>query len=204
LYRPATIKQIQYVKTKYNIPDNYLLHVGRIDKKKNLPTLVEAFAQVKSQERKFVNLKLVIVGGVYYKSQDDTLIPTIKRLNLNKDVIFTGNISDEDLPAIYSCSRAFVYPSLHEGFGLVAVEAIACGTPVIAHKSGGVEEAVGSAAILLDIIDKESLSDSIIQVLNDDNLRKSMVEAGLEQARKYNQESIANKTLDLYLSLNVS
>jgi glycosyltransferase involved in cell wall biosynthesis len=197
-YKPIDEEHIRLARSKYKLPENYILHVGRIDRKKNLSLLVDAFARVKVHQRLDGNLKLVLVGEVYYKSQDESIQPTIDRLGLRDDVIFTGNIPDEDLPAVYSGARIFISPSLHEGFGLVAVEAISCGTPVIAHNSGGVEEALGSAALLLDEINIESLTEAMLRYLSDEDLQNRITEAGLVQAKKFNREINALQTLNLY------
>lgn len=197
-FKPESEARIQAVKGKYSLPDSYLLHVGRIDKKKNLTSLVEAFSRIKSLSHNSRDLKLIMVGEIYYKSQDDYLEPAIERFGLGNDVIFTGSIPDDDLPAVYSGAQIFVYPSLHEGFGLVAVEAIACGTPVIAHKSGGVEEAVGSAACLLDDLSVEALVDAIERLLNDVDYRHLLIDTGINQAKKFSREKNARQTLDLY------
>ena len=116
--------------------------MGRIDLKKKLTLLVEAFALAKNIGGSGFTDSLVLVGEVYQKSQDQSLLPTIERLGLSKEVIFTGGVPDVDLPAIYTGANVTVSASIHEGFGLSAVESLACGTPLIAYQAGALQEVV--------------------------------------------------------------
>ncbi len=197
-FKPATSGEINQAREKYHLLDSYVLHVGRIDLKKKLTLLVEAFAQAKTTSRSNSMDRLVLVGEVYPKSQDDDLEPTIERLGLTKDVIFLGRVPDADLPAIISGAKVAVSASIHEGFGLAAVEALACGTPLVAYKAGALQEAVGDAALLIDSLDQDSLANALIKISDEPELRNELSQKGLLRAQMYQSERNARQTLQLY------
>jgi len=197
-FKPASLIEIAHVREKYQLPENYILHVGRIDLKKKLTLLVEAFALAKKIGGSGFTNCLVLVGEVYPKSQDETLLPTIERLGLMKEVIFTGGIPNDDLPAIMTGAKVAVSASVHEGFGLAPVEAMACGTPVIAYQAGALQEVLGDAAILLNTLDKESIANAILQLIQEPDLHIKLCQKGKIQAKQYQSEQNARQTLQLY------
>jgi glycosyltransferase involved in cell wall biosynthesis len=197
-FHPASDAEIELVRQKYNLPEGYIVHVGRIDRKKNLSLLVEAFAMVKGLSGTDFKDKLVLVGEIYNKSQDTDLLPTISRLGVSDDVLFTDRIPDQDLPPIISGAKAAVSASIHEGFGLAAVETLACGTPLIAYKAGALQEAVGDAALLLNVLDCQSLASAMKKINEEPELRKYLSEKGLVRASKYQRSYTANQTLSIY------
>jgi glycosyltransferase involved in cell wall biosynthesis len=117
---------------------------------------------------------------------------------MKEKVIFTGRAPDADLPAIYSGALAAVFPSLHEGFGLTPLEALACGIPLITHRAGAVQEAVGDAAIILERLSVDDLAQAIIRVVQDVDLRQELRRCGIERAAKYQREKNARETIALY------
>jgi glycosyltransferase involved in cell wall biosynthesis len=197
-FHPSSTAEIESVRHKYNLPESFIVHVGRIDRKKNLSLLVEAFAMVKRLSGADFKDKLVLVGEIYYKSQDMDLLPTIKRLGLSDDVLFTNRVPDEDLPPIITGAKVAVSASIHEGFGLAAVEALACGTPLIAYKAGALQEAVGDAALLLDRLDCDSLTTALMKINQNTELGIKLKEKGLIRAARYHCRFTANETLKLY------
>jgi len=195
-FRPAPTENILHVLDRYNIPDRYIIHVGRIDKKKNLTMLVRAFARY--LDRNLSDVNLVLVGEDYAKSLDTKLRPTIKELGLEEKVIFTGKVPDDDLPALYSGAFATVFPSIHEGFGLAPIEAMACGCPVIGHSAGAFKEVAGDSALILDSIGIESLADGLSQIIEDNMLRQELQERGILRAANFKPDQTASQTLQLY------
>src|SRR3989304_1180959 len=147
IFTPARQEDIDCMREKYRLQGEYFLHVGRIDKKKNTSVLVEAFGKLLTLNDFHANL--VLVGQDYKKSPDNILLNVIERLGIQDRVIFTGFVPDNDLPKIYSGAISCVFPSIHEGFGLFALEAMACGVPLIVNKAGALEEVVGDAGIVL-------------------------------------------------------
>lgn len=195
-FKPVPKHIADGVLSRYDLPRDYFIHVGRIDRKKNLTMLVRAFHRFKLKTSQ--PTKLVLVGEVYPKSPDPELIPTIEALDLKNEIIFTGRIPDQDLPALYSQARVTLFPSLHEGFGLAPIEAMACGSPVIGHKAGAFVEAAGDAAMILDHISEEDLAEALITLNKDEKMRKELSDRGLERARHFRKEFSARQTLDLY------
>lgn len=194
--RPATLNEIQNVKRKYNLPSNYIITVGRIDMKKNLTSLIKAFALIK--DRIDPSIKIVLVGEVYKKSNDKALIPTIERFGLIDKVMFTGRVPDDDLSALYSGALVCAFPSLHEGFGLVALEAMACGTPLITHNSSAIVEVIGESGIKINAGNIYELGSALERVIGDEKLRENLHNAGIAQAKKFDWERSAEQTIESY------
>jgi glycosyltransferase involved in cell wall biosynthesis len=139
---------------------------------------------------------LVLVGklGWAYESIFDLL----EELRLETDVIVLGHILRADLPALYNLADLFVYPSFYEGFGLPPLEAMACGTPVIASCSSCFPEILGEAAILIDPNDVSGLSEKMYIMITDSVLRARYIERGLERAGLFSWERVARETLQIY------
>ncbi len=196
IFKRVDQDDIVKARQKYQLPDQYFLHVGRIDKKKNLALLVEAFYKF-SQEENFSG-QLVLVGQEYKKSPDNKLYEVINMLKIKDKVLFTGFIPDEDLPAIYGGAIACVFPSIHEGFGLFALEAMACGTPLIVNKAGALEEIVGDAGMVMPECNLENLVNSIRELYVNEDLRNRMREQGLSRAQKFSWKQAASQLINLY------
>lgn len=193
-FRPIRSKAIlAKVQKKYFTGKNYLLHVGTLEPRKNLPFLVRAYALA---VREGIDAKLVITGkkGWYYEG----LFRLVDELHLNDKVIFTGYVAEYDLPALYSGARTFVFPSIYEGFGLPPLEAMACGTPVISSNTSSLPEVIDKAGILLPPKDERLWAKNIFKVLKDSRLAKTLSEMGLRQARKFSWEETARKTIEVY------
>jgi glycosyltransferase involved in cell wall biosynthesis len=122
----------------------------------------------------------------------------VKRQRWADDVILTGYVADEDLPRLYRAARAFVYPSLFEGFGLPPLEAMACGTPVVTSDVSSLPEVTGAAALLIDPTDERALANALIEIVNNESLRAELREKGVAQAKKFTWRDAAEKTLRLY------
>jgi len=201
-YKPASAEEIHRVRSRYDLPEEFILHVGSISPKKNLPTLVRAFERLK---RAGYPGALVLVGRVYRSGQDSVLLAEIEASKERGSITLTGPVPDEDLPALYSAARVFAFPSLHEGFGLVALEAIACGTPVVASRTTAVVEVLADAGTFVESPrDDEEMARHLSRLLSDDDLRQEMRARGLERARRYSGAEVARRTLDLYQRLVIS
>lgn len=179
---------------KYSIHSPFILTVGVIQPRKNLRRLLEALAKLKGIRQS--DHKLVIVGKYGWK--ETKLGRRVEELGLAEDVIFTGYVPHEDLPAFYNAADAFVYPSVYEGFGLPPLEAMACGTPVIAGNRSSLPEVVGEAGVMVDPYDPDAFADAMAKVLAGESLRSEMSARGLEQAKKFSWDNMARETLAVY------
>ena len=192
-FKPLDHEEINEVKQRYKLDFPFILYVGTLEQRKNIPTLIKAFYKLKKDETK---QKLVIAGGKGWKYKE--IFETIDKLNLQKDVIFTGYVLDEDLPALYNAADLFVYPSLYEGFGLPPLESMACGTPVITSNTSSLPEVVGDAGIMVDPYDVDRLADAMHKVLSNEELREDMIKRGLERAKMFSWDKTARETLRVY------
>lgn len=189
--------QLSNFRQRYQLPAQYILFVGILAKKKNLPTLLRAFALLRAHRLDAPDL--VIVGRRYAQSEEKDLAKLIDHLGLNRSVHLVGSVPDEDLPMFYNASSVFVLPSLHEGFGIPCLEAMACGVPVITTNRGALPEIVRDAALVLsDPMDANGLKDAIECLLYDENLRREMILRGLQRASAFSWEKSAQKMTAIY------
>lgn len=182
------------IRTKYSLPDSYILTVGAIEERKNQMLIVKSLHQNK------LDLPLIIVGKSVGSWQRDMELQ-ISKLGLSNQVHFLNDVPNEDLPAIYQCSSLFVYPSLYEGFGIPLLEALNSGIPVISSRGSCLEEAGGPGSLYIDPNDSEELAMAIKLVLFDTERRKQMILAGYDHADLFSDKNIADKVNDVYLSL---
>jgi glycosyltransferase involved in cell wall biosynthesis len=194
-YKPIKNKEHirDELKREYNIDYPFILFVGTLEKRKNVPILLKSFYKLKKSK---LNHKLVIVGGKGWKYT--RIFDLIEGLNLENDVIFTDYVSDEYLVKLYNAADLFVYPSLYEGFGLPPLEAMACGCPVITSNTSSLPEVVGDAGVMVDPNDIDSLTESMIKILTDNEYREEMGRKSLERAHMFSWKKTAEETWDVY------
>jgi glycosyltransferase involved in cell wall biosynthesis len=177
----------------YEINGVFILYLGRLQGRKNLARVVEAYARVRAAG---LPHKLVLAGK--RDSLFDPVLARIRELNIADDVVLPGYVAAEDVPLFYSAAEVFIYPSLFEGFGLPVVEAMACGTPVITSQGSSLEEVAGDAALLVDPLSEDSIAKALLQILQDDQMRVRLRQAGLERSQFFNFEKTARQTMDVY------
>ncbi len=184
------------VRRRYGLSDRYILYLGGFDCRKNVATLLRAFARL----RRPADLKLAIAGRL--PERDTPFFPDPRRLakelGIEEWVAFIGWVAEEDKPALYSGAVAFVFPSLYEGFGLPPLEAMACGAPVIASDRASLPEVVGQGGLLVDPTDVDGLAAAMERLLTDEGLRAELGERALVQAAKFRWEKTARETLAVY------
>ena len=174
--------------------DERVRFVGTVEPRKNLLTLVRAFEQILRQTSH--RPQLVVAGAAGWLM--DELFAVVKQSPVSDRLLLTGYLDDEDLRALYSSCRVFVYPSIYEGFGFPPLEAMACGAPVIASNIATFQETLGSAAHLVDPNDVDAIARSIVEILEDEGRRRALSRRGLEHAGKFSWERTAQMTLDVY------
>lgn len=182
-------------KYKIDEDDRVVLYVGAEDSRKNIHFLVNSFNKLKHKLQKVKLLKVGLPNDVGVRGK---LLKHIEALNLQKDVIFTGHVSESELAEIYNAVDLFVFPSLYEGFGMPPLEAMACGTPVITSNTSSLPEVVGEAAITVDPYDINKFAEQMYEVLTNEGLREDMIKMGLERAKVFNWGNSAKKTLKVY------
>lgn len=171
------------------IKEPYIFYVGNAHPHKNVKGLIKVFLKLKID---YPNLKLVLSGGDHYFWQK------IKSEYQQKNIIFTGFISDQEMVGLYKNAKCFVMPSLEEGFGIPLLEAMAVGCPVVSSNAGSLPEVGGDAAIYFNPNDTDDMVDKIFQVLNNEGLRKSLIEKGKKRVKQFSWEKLAKQTLEVY------
>lgn len=193
-YRPITDEALlAEVRRRYSLPRRFILHVGTLEPRKNLPRLMEALAAISTQER---DVRLVLVGGKGWLYQD--IFDTVDRLGLGERVVFPGYVAEADLPAVYNLATVVAYPSLYEGFGIPPLEAMACGVPVVCSNSSSLPEVVGDAALQIAPEDSDGLAAALLSALNNEDMRRHMRQRGLERARLFTWPAAAARLLEAY------
>jgi glycosyltransferase involved in cell wall biosynthesis len=181
------------VRERFGLDGPYVLCVGALQPRKNVPRAVEAFARLGPAAQ---DCALVVAGGDRRGRAE--VLDTVQRVRLNGRVHLLGHVDEDDLPALYSGARALVFPSLYEGFGLPALEAMACGTPVVASRTTGLAEAVGDAGLTVDPRSADDLAEALARALTDDALRERLIAAGKARAAAFSWARTARSTADVY------
>lgn len=193
---PEKIEAKKILEESYGIIQPYILDVSRLDPHKNIETLIDAFFILKQKHG--IPHKLVIVGGKHLPAYSRLIEDKIADLSLNQDIIIAPYIEEKDLPAVYNLAEVLAFPSLIEGFGLPLVEAMKCGTPVIASDIPVMKEVTSGAAMLTDPFNAELLADRILAILNNPQLRRELVEKGLRRAGDFSWQKTAANFLKIY------
>lgn len=173
---------------------SYFLFVGALKKTKNIPRILEAFAQFLRQNKKKDYLFIFAGGDLWL---DDKIAPTIEKLGLKDKIKFLGFVPQKDLPALYRGAVAFVSPSLYEGFGLTLVEAMACGCPVICGNAGSQPEVVGSAGLQVNPKRVSEISSAMSYLVSSPALRQKLTRAGLARAKTFSWRKFSEKVLEI-------
>lgn len=179
----------QKARKQSNIKRPYIFYVGNAHPHKNVEGLIESFLKIKE---KHTDLKLVLAGSDHYFWQ------RIKKEFQHEDIIFTGQISDEELVSFYKNAECFVMPSYEEGFGIPILEAMSCKCPVVASKAGALPEVGADAAIYFDPGDKGEMCEKIDIVLKSEETRKTLIVKGLKRYKEFSWEKLTEQTLEVY------
>jgi glycosyltransferase involved in cell wall biosynthesis len=182
--------QLATVRERYGLPGTYVIHVGTYQPRKNLSTLLEAFAVVAG---KHTDVHLALVGKRGWL--DQPLFEKARQLGIEPRVHFAGYVPNDDLATLLTAARVFAMPSLYEGFGFPVLEAMACKTAVICSDSSSLPEVAGDAALLVDPHDARAWAESLDRLLSDEGLRAALIERGLRQVARFSWAQCAQETL---------
>ncbi len=179
---------------KYNIIKPFIFYTGVWRNHKNLVGLIKAFNIIKNKHK--LDYQLVLGGkeDLYYPETRKTW----EELGLENEIIRTGFIDQSELVLFYNAAAIFVIPSFYEGFGLIGLEAMACGTPVVSSNTTSLPEVLGGAAIYFDPKNPEEMAEKIKLVLTDKKLYNELVEKGFKQVKKYSWEKMGGETMEMY------
>lgn len=189
-------KELQRVRHNYGIDGEYVLSVGSIQPRKNLVRLIKAYAELRGARAGNRYPKLVIVGRCAWL-YDETL-RALEETGVKDSVVLTGYVPEPDLPALYSGTLCFIYPSYFEGFGLPPLEAMKCGAPVVVGNVTSLPEVVGDAALQVDPFDVSAIAAGMDQLINNPELRAELSVKGLVRAKMFDWKVTAQRTLAIY------
>ncbi|NDJ76723.1 MAG: glycosyltransferase family 4 protein [Chloroflexi bacterium] len=195
-FRRVSDAEVARVREKYNLPERYLLSVGTIEPRKNLSRLAEVVARLRRNDR---SLHWVVVGAKGWMY--DEFFERVERLNLGDVVFFPGYVPDDDLPAMFRAATVYVMASLYEGAGLPVLEAMACGAPVVSSRESSMPELGADVARYFNPRDLDNMTDVLRMVLDDDQLRTEMAEAGPDRAAHFSWQRAARETTNVYRSV---
>ncbi len=196
-FHPVTDKiLLSQIQNKYQLPTDFILTLGVLEPKKNTIGLIQAYADLRKSYAELP--KLVIGGSKQYGWKNNQVFEMVKNLGVEKDIIFTGTIAHEDLPAVYTLTTLFVLPSIYEGFGLPVAEAMACGTPVITSNTSSLPEVASDAAILVNPLNVQEISKAISQVLANKGMQKEMTEKGIKNSKRFSWNKAASSLLEVF------
>jgi glycosyltransferase involved in cell wall biosynthesis len=178
---------------RHRLPERFVLTVGTIEPRKNLTTLLEAYAEIR---RRHPDVGLVVVGGTGWMAEP--FFERLRALGLEREVVLTGHLPDEDVVPILNAAEVFAFPSEFEGFGLPPLEAMACGAPVVSSDAASLPEVVGDAGVLVPPRDVAGWVNALERVLGDPALRSELAAKGVARAAGFTWEASARATLDVY------
>lgn len=193
VFKPVPPDEIERVRAGYNVTLPYIISVGTIQPRKNYARLVEAFAALPA------GYSLVIVGKKGWRYEP--VLADVQKRNLTRRVKFIEYAPIEDLPALYAGARLAVFPSLYEGFGFPALEAQACGTPLVCSNTSSLPEVAGAGAVYFDPLRADEMTRAMLAVLQEEPLRQTLIEQGPENVKRFSWERAARQVSEIVRTL---
>lgn len=184
---------------QHDLGSRFILYLGTIEPRKNLAGLIYAYNRFRNDNIKLVDVQLVLAGAKGWRHRD--IYRAWEESPYRQDIKFLGYVSNSEKELLYKRAELFIYPSYYEGFGLPVLEAMDRGLAVITSNVSSVPEVAGDAAIILNPYDISEIAKALELVINNPSLKSSLVEAGLEQAKKFSWENTAQKYRQLFKSL---
>jgi glycosyltransferase involved in cell wall biosynthesis len=189
-YRPVTnLELLNKIKNKFDLPEKYLLYLGNFKPHKNVDSIIRVFHKI---EKKYPEYKLVLAGPLDKHSKKIKAL--INELGISERIILTDTIFEKDCPeGLLTLADLFVFPSLYEGFGLPPLEAMACGTPVIASNMTSIPEVVGDCGVLVNPLNVDEISKAILDLLNNSEKRQKYSAKGIERSKLFREENTSGQ-----------
>lgn len=190
-FHPLSKIEVESYRVGHRLPERFLLYVGLLKPHKNVVRLLRAFSALHLD-----GVSLLLVGKRDGRYRELNMV--LEKEAFRKNVIFLSSIPFEELPLLYNAAESLILPSLYEGFGLPALEAMACGTPVVCSQATSLPEVVGDAAVLMDPFSVRSLTEAMQKILRDSALRSELRGKGFKRAKQFRWQEAAAKTLRVY------
>ena len=187
LYTPTSEDEKQTAKANYSDGKNYFLFIGSLHPRKNITGLLLAYDAFRSSNES--DIKLLIVGESMFKTRDIEL--TFEGMRYKNDVVFTGRLGNEALHQVLGASLALTFVPFFEGFGIPVIEAMNAGVPVICSNTTSLPEVGGDAVLYADPFDVSEISDAMVKLYQDKELRESLIEKGFRQKEKFSWDKTA-------------
>lgn len=190
LYKKIEDKEkVKKVLDKYGIDFPYIFYVGRLEKKKNILSLIEAFYLMR-KENKDIKHKLLLAGDASFGFDEIKFA-----MREDDEIILPGWVDEEDMPYFYNGATLFAFPSFYEGFGIPLLQSMACGVPILASDVASIPEVVDGSAVLVDPLDVKSMADAMARIIRDADLRDKLIRNGSERVKDFSWERCARETL---------
>jgi glycosyltransferase involved in cell wall biosynthesis len=193
-FKPAAPAEVRAFRARHNLPERFVLYLGTLEPRKNVETLVRAYALLREQGSDDHVLVLAGPRGWQY----EPIFDLVKSLGLSDSVMLPGFVPAEEQALWYSSATVFAFPSRYEGFGLPLLEAMACGAPVVSSSASSLPEVVGDAGLLVDPMDVAGLSAALRELLEDEDRRQALAAAGRARASEFSWRRMASETVQVY------
>ena len=191
----CTVEEKLNSKLKYCAGQDYFLHIGSLSPRKNIPTLIKAFAEFKKESAS--KMKLVLAGANFWGLA--AIHEVIKKLGIEGEVIFTGRLADEELAVVLGSAKALLFVSYYEGFGIPLLEAMQAEVPIICSNISALPEIAGDAALLVDPFNSTNIKSAMLKLMSDETLQKDLIQKGSLQKQKFSWDKSANLLWDSIL-----
>lgn len=193
-FRVYELKEVETARTERNLPKNFILSLGNQAPKKNMKGSIKAYLEYRKQSTNPLPLVLVECTKTYL----DQALAEFGASDQLENIHLTGYIPHQQLPLLYNMCDIFLYPSLRESFGIPILEANACGAPVITSNTSSMPEVSGGSTLLTNPFELSEITNALLRLESDRSLRETLIEKGLENARKFTWKNTALQTLDIY------
>ncbi len=197
-FRPVTDEEVlKSVRKKYNLPDEFVFYFGNTDPKKNMEGVMRTLSHLRRQGKLTFRLLMLDVDRQHLRR----IATRIGDTEILDHISFCGYIRNDELPAIYSMAKVFLYPSLRESFGIPILEAMACGVPVVTSGTSSMPEVAGDAALLVNPSDPADIAAKVSDLIEDRQLRNNLIQKGFQRYKIFSWERNALQTLELYKTI---